>query len=124
MKVAGRIATGTGVALAVLLMVLVWDVALVDQLAGVNRSLSDVHYRVSMLTLEQARTLNRIDEFTRKFEATGDLAYADRLADLRQDFARDLVELRGLSLPELQRVQVNELSGHHLGCILDGAFVA
>ncbi len=45
MRVAGRIAIGTGVAVALLLIILAWDVTLVDQLAGVTQSLSEVNLR-------------------------------------------------------------------------------
>lgn len=109
MNVGGRIAFGTGVALAILLVILVWDVALVDQLANVNRTLSDVNFRASTLALEQARTLNKIDEFTRKFYVTSDPAYGDRLSDLRIEFAGYLVDLQGLDLAPRVRAEVSDL---------------
>ncbi len=109
MRVGGRIAIGTGVALAILLIILVWDVALVDQLAGVNKSLSQVNFRASTLALEQARVLNKLDEFTRKFHVTRDLAYGDRLSDLRLEFAANLADLQALDLAPKVRNQVVEL---------------
>ena len=104
MRVAGRLATGTGVALALLLTILAWDVALVDQLAGVNQSLSKVNFRASTTTLEMTRLLNQMDEFTRKFYVTQDPAYQERLGELRTAFASDLAGLQGLDLaPEVRR---------------------
>lgn len=109
MRVGGRIAIGTGFALAILLIILVWDVALVDQLAGVNQALSEVNFRASTLALEQERTLNKIDEFTRKYFVTSDSAYGDRLSDLRLEFASYLADLHALNLSTWVRTQVNDL---------------
>lgn len=109
MTVATRIATGTGVALAVLLIILAWDVALVDQLAEVNQSLSEVNFRASTNALNQARLLNEIDEFTRKYEVTRDPAYAGRLVELRLEFAARLATLRSLDLAPGVRSQVDLL---------------
>jgi len=106
MSVAGRIATGTGVALALLLVILAWDVALVDQLAEVNQSLTEVNFRASTSALEQARLLNQIDEFTRKYYVTKDPAYGGRLADLRLEYAGSLADLRSLALAPSVRAQV------------------
>lgn len=109
MRVAGRIATGTGVVLALLLVILAWDVALVDQLAKVNQSLSEVNFRASTSALEQARLLNQIDEFTRKFYVTEDPAYSGRLSELRLEYVRRLAELRSLALAPSVRAQVDLL---------------
>ena len=109
MRVAGRIATGTGVTLALLLVILAWDVALVDQLAEVNQSLSEVNYRASTGALELIRLLHQMDEFTRKYHVTGDSAYADRLTVLRLEYAAQLSRLRSLALTPGVRAQVNLL---------------
>jgi len=109
MRVAGRIATGSGVALTILMVILAWDVALVDQLAEVNQSLSAVNYQASASALDQARLLNQIDEFTRKYHVTGDPAYGQRLAQLRLDYAAQLADLRSLDLASSVRARVGEL---------------
>lgn len=109
MRVAGRIATGTGVALTLMLVILAWDVALVDQLAEVNQSLSEVNFRASTSALDQARLLNQIDEFTRKYFVTRDRAYADRLGELRLEYAGRVSELRSLDLETSVRAHVDPL---------------
>lgn len=111
MTVAGRIATGMGVVLSLLLVILAWDVALVDELAEVNQSLSEVNFRASTGALQQARLLNRIDEFTRKYYVTEDVAYAHRLADLRLEYAQQLSEMQALDLSPSIRSQVSTLLG-------------
>ncbi len=109
MRVASRIATGTGVALLLLLIILAWDVALVDQLAEVNQSLSEVNFRASTTALKQSRLLNQVDEFTRKYYVTRDAAYGDRLSELRLQYAGRLSDLRSLALAPSVRAQVNLL---------------
>ncbi len=110
MKVTGRIATGTGIAVFLLLAVLVWDLATIRRLAAVTQELSQVRLRVSILALEQDRLLNRIDEFTRKYSVTGDEAYDQRLKELQEGFAGRLAELSALRLSEEERSEVGELS--------------
>ena len=74
MRVTGKLVTGTGIAVALLLGVLVWDLATIRRLAAVAEDLSEVSFRASNLALEQDRLINRIDEFTRKHSVTGDEA--------------------------------------------------
>lgn len=110
MKVTSRIATGTGIAVVLLMGVLVWDLATIRRLAAVAEELSQVRFRVSVLALEQDRLLNRIDEFTRKYSVTGDEAYDQRLRELQEAFAGRLAELSTLRLTEAERTEVGRLS--------------
>ena len=110
MKVTGRIATGTGIAVFLLMGVLVWDLATIRRLAAVAQELSQVRFRVSILALEQDRLLNRIDEFTRKYSVTGDEAYDHRLRELQEAFAGRLAELSVLRLSDAERTEVGTLS--------------
>jgi len=110
MKVTGRIATGTGIAVFLLMGVLVWDLATIRRLAAVAQELSQVRIRVSILALEQDRLLNRIDEFTRKYSVTGDEAYDQRLSELQEAFAGRLAELSALRLSDAERAEVGRLS--------------
>ena len=93
MRVTGRLVTGTGVAAALLLGVLVWDLATIRRLAAVAQDLSAVSFRASTLSLEQDRLINRIDEFTRKYCVTGDEAYGERLIELQDAFAERRTDL-------------------------------
>ena len=74
MKVAGKIAIGSGVAVVFLLAILAWDLALVERLARSHQEFSLISFRASSLALEQSRVLNQIEEFTRKYGVTGDPA--------------------------------------------------
>ena len=110
MRVTGRIATGTGIAVFLLMGVLVWDLATIRRLSAVAQELAQVRFRVSILALEQDRLLNRIDEFTRKYAVTGDEAYDQRLRELQEAFAARLAELSALRLSEAERTEVGRLS--------------
>lgn len=110
MRVASRVALGSGVAVVLLLAVLAWDLYLVDRLAGEHQELSGIDFRASNITLQQAKLINQIDEFTRKLYVTGDAAYADRLAELRTRFAEHLAELSALDLSPEVRTEVQELA--------------
>jgi len=110
MKVTGRIATGTGIAVVLLLGVLAWDLATIRRLAEVAQELSQVRFRTSILALEQDGLLNRIDEFTRKYSVTGDEAYDQRLRELHESFAGQLAEMSALRLSDEERTEVGRLS--------------
>ena len=80
MTVAGKIATGFGVMMVLLVGVLAYDLALVRRLASANQSLSEINFRATMTALEMSRLLNQLDEFTRKLIVTRDAAYAAHTA--------------------------------------------
>ncbi len=110
MRVTARLATGTGIAVILLLAVLAWDLATIRRLASVSQQLSQVEFRVSMLALEQDRLLNRMDEFVRKYSVTEDPAYEQRLGELQDAFAERLAELTVLRLSDEERREFGKLS--------------
>ena len=109
MRVTGRLVTGTGIAVALLLGVLAWDLTTIRRLAAVAEDLSEVSFRASTLSLEQDRLINRIDEFTRKYFVTRDPGYAGRLGQLQIAFERTLRRLESLQLSAAERVELGEL---------------
>ena len=110
MRVASRVALGSGVAVILLLAVLAWDLSLVDRLAGEHQELSQIDFRASNIALQQAKLMNQVDEFTRKLYITGDSAYADRLAELRTLFAQHLAELSALDVSPEVRAEIQQLA--------------
>ena len=109
MTVAGRIATGFGLLMVLLLGVLAYDLAHVRQLAAASRNLSEINFRATMTALEITRLLNQLDEFTRKFIVTRDPAYAARLDELRDALERNLEALQSLELSESERATSDRL---------------
>ncbi len=97
MKVATKVATGTGLLAAVLIGVLGYFVLLVRQLVVTNRDLTAVHFRMTTVALDLLHQVDQIEVNARKFYVTRDAAYAGRVAKARDDFAAGLAELRTLA---------------------------
>lgn len=97
MRVATKVATGSGLLAAVLLGVLGYFALLVRQLVVANRELTAVHFRVTTVALELLHQVDEIEVNARKFYVTRDGAYADRVSRARDDFAAGLAELRTLA---------------------------
>lgn len=97
MRVATKVATGSGLLAAVLIGVLGYFVLLVRQLVVANQELTAVHFRVTTVALDLLHQVDQIEVNARKFYVTRDAAYADRVARARDDFAAGLAELRALA---------------------------
>jgi signal transduction histidine kinase len=97
MKVATKVATGSGLLAALLIGVLVYFVLLVRQLVAVNHQLTEVHFRTTTVALELLGQLDQLELDTRKFFVTRDTRYADLVTDARTAFATGLAELERLA---------------------------
>lgn len=109
MRVAAKIAVGTGLTAVLLVGVLAYDLALVEKLALDNRELSEITLQTSMLPVELSRWLNEIEEFTRKHGVTGDPAYVAAVAERQRRFEAGLRELASLGLSSSERLAVGKL---------------
>ncbi|MFI5143914.1 MAG: histidine kinase dimerization/phospho-acceptor domain-containing protein, partial [Thermoanaerobaculales bacterium] len=110
MKVATKVATGTGGILALLIGVLFYQVSLVRSLASANRELGAVRIRAAMVSLELRRQLDQIEEYTRKLSVTHDEAYADLVGEARDAFQTNLTELKALKVPDTDTPEVERLA--------------
>ncbi|MGB5892044.1 MAG: HAMP domain-containing sensor histidine kinase, partial [Thermoanaerobaculia bacterium] len=110
MTVAGKLATGFSLLIALLLAVVLYDLALVHRLAASHHSLSEINFRATTTALDAIRHLNQLDEFTRKLVVTRDPAYAERLEELHIGFESHLQELRSLGLSRAEGNAVASLS--------------
>jgi signal transduction histidine kinase len=97
MKVATKVATGSGMLAAVLIGVLGYFVLLVRHLVVANHELTAVHFRVTTVALELLDQVDQIEVNARKFYVTRDAAYAGRVTKARDGFAAGLAELRALA---------------------------
>jgi two-component system sensor histidine kinase GlrK len=109
MKVASKVATGSGITIVLLLAVLIYDLSQVQKLTAINRDLAEIGLTATTITLEQSRLLSRIDEFTRKQFVTSDAAYTEGLNELQLKFWQELERLRSLDLSSMSREQVDDL---------------
>ncbi len=93
MRVSTRLVTGSGLLLALVGGVLVYQLSLMQELARANRDLVSKRFRATQAALDLARRLDELDEYARKFVVTRDQAYADRVSETRAAVTRDLSEL-------------------------------
>jgi len=98
MRVVTRLSLGSGLLLALLVAAIVLQVAATRRLARATTTLAGVTFRAASTSLELARRVDRIDEYTRKLFATGDADYAAKVAEAE---AAASATLRGLTALEL-----------------------
>jgi signal transduction histidine kinase len=109
MRVATKVATGTGAILVLLIGVLLYQVSLLRALASANRTLGAVDIRAAMVSLELRRQLDRMEEYTRKYLVTRDPAYADMVGEARDAFAANLAQLKPLRVSGSGAAEVDRL---------------
>lgn len=93
MKIATKLTAGYGILIAVLIAVLAYQVSLVHTMKSINRDLSQMNFRTSMISLQLLRDVDQIEEYTRKFFITKDSGYARRLTEIRESFQKGLSEV-------------------------------
>ena len=96
MKVATKVATGSGLLAALLIGVLAYLVVVVRQLVTSSRELTDVHFRASTVALDLLNQLDQVELNARKFFVTRDAAYAERVGQACDAFAKGLAEIASL----------------------------
>lgn len=109
MRVASKIATGSGVLLVLLVLALAYQVSQIRRLSDINHQVSQVNFRVAALSIEQTKLFNKLDEFTRKFFVTRDAAYAERLNEIQLAVATHLGEAQSLKLSTSERLELERL---------------
>jgi signal transduction histidine kinase len=97
MKVATKVAAGSGVLAAMLIGVLAYFVLVVGRLVTVNRNLTAVQFRTTTVALDLLNQLSQLEEYARKFFVTRDPGYADLVSAARDSFAAGLSELETLA---------------------------
>ena len=93
MRVSTKVATGSGLLVAVLAGVLGYFALLVRQLVTANHELTAVHFRATTVALDLLHQVDEMEINARKFYVTRDGAYAERVARARDQFAAGLAEL-------------------------------
>ena len=97
MRVATKVATGSGLLTALLIGVLAYFVLVVGRLVTFNRDLTAVQFRTTTVALELLNQLDQLQENARKFFVTRDPGYAELVANTRDAFAAGLGELEALA---------------------------
>ena len=97
MRVATKVAVGSGLLAAMLISVLAYFMLVVDRLVAVNRNLTAVQFRTTTVALDLLGQLGQLEEYARKFFVTRDPGYADLVSNSRDAFATGLAELEKLA---------------------------
>ncbi len=109
MRVATKVATGSGLLTALLIGVLTYFVLVVGRLVAMNRDLTAVQFRTTTVALELLNQLDQLQEYARKFFVTRDTGYADLVSKTRDAFATGLDELETLAARGGAPAAVNRL---------------
>jgi signal transduction histidine kinase len=110
-SVAGRIATSAALLILLLVAALSYHLTVVRRLAASNRALSTSQVQRIVLSLDQLRGLERIDESARKLAATGDPGYGRQLAERVDAFEQGRRRLTIFELDAGERAALQRLSG-------------
>jgi signal transduction histidine kinase len=110
MRVAGRIATGSGLVLVLLAATVGYQLALVRSIARGSHELAGSSFRAANDGLDLINQLDTLEESARKFFVTRDPAYAARAADARDAFAGRLEDVLALALSERERFEADRLA--------------
>lgn len=109
MRVATRIGVGSAVLAVIIVGMLGYELTLLRRMADASRDLSTVTFRGALLTVEQLRSIDELEEHASKLAVTGDAAYGQRVEELRAAFVASLRALERLPLSDAERVEVERL---------------
>lgn len=109
MRVATRIGAGSALLAVVVVGVVGYELVLLRRMADAGRDLSTVTFQSALLTVEQLRTIDELEEHASKLAVTGDPAYGQRVDELRSAFVANLTALERLPLSDAERIEVERL---------------
>jgi two-component system sensor histidine kinase GlrK len=95
MKITTRISLGYILLFIFLAVLVVYQVVTIGRMQAINRTLSGVGSQNALVSLQALRDLDLVEEYARKSLALADPDYLGPLREYRDDFERDLAELRG-----------------------------
>ncbi|MBI3950110.1 MAG: HAMP domain-containing histidine kinase [Acidobacteria bacterium] len=109
MKIATKITAGYGILIALMILLLIYDVSLIQHMEIINRDLSEVNFRAAIVALQLRRDLDQIKEYTEKYFVSGD-PYAADLKELHGAFMNSLQKVSSLSRSEKEQTEIKRLS--------------
>lgn len=110
MKVTHRIALSTGLLLALLVAVLLYNLMQLGRLVEMQEGLTRIDLSATTRSLELARLLDELERTTKKLVVSRDAGYAERLEALRQAIETELGHLAELPLKTDQRQAADRLA--------------
>lgn len=110
MKVASKVAVGSGILLLVLGAAMVYQLTLVRGLVGVHRELSTAKTRAAKIALDAIGVIEEMEESVRKLYVSRDRRYATKIDSLRRTFGDGLGELLLLRVSGEEEARLARLS--------------
>jgi signal transduction histidine kinase len=111
MKIATKISAGYAILIALIIAVLTYQVSLFNQMQSINQNLTGIDFRAAIVALQLLRDQDLVEEFTRKFFATGgDPDYGAQIDEMRGAYSEGLQELRSLRVSPVERQEVDRLA--------------
>lgn len=111
MRISTKIAAGYGILIGLIFAVLFYEVSRIQEMESINRNLSQINFRAATLSLQLLRDLDQVEEFTRKYYATGgDPGYGAQTEEMRKAFSLAVKELGGLRLSAKETDEIRQLT--------------
>src|SRR5260221_5645979 len=111
MKISTKIAAGYGILIGLIFAVLLYEVSRIQQMEEINRNLSQINFRAATISLQLLRDLEQVEEFTRKYYATGgDPGYGAQTEEMRKAFSQSVKELGSLALSPKEADEIRQLA--------------
>ena len=96
MKIPTRVALGSGLLVLLLAAVTAYPARSIARLAAMQQELGETTLPSTAMALDLVAARDRLDLHLLKFAATGDPAYAEKIAEATESFDRDLQKLRSV----------------------------
>jgi len=121
MRIATKIFSGYGVVIALMALVILYQVVLINRLQSIQQELSGLNFQAAGTALEMMRELDGIEEYSKKSYLLLDPEYAARRRDFERDFETSLTRLRPLAQSKAEQTEVERLGRFWLEFAAEGA---
>ncbi len=109
MKITTRIILGYGLFIAILLGLAGYQVLAIRRMQSIHEMLQESSFENAQTSLQAWRSLDLIEEYTRKSFASGDPDYLNQLKEFQRDFEERLIQLRDSTASESEHAEIIRL---------------
>jgi signal transduction histidine kinase len=111
MKVTTKCISGYGILIALMFVVLVYQITSINRMHLNFRSLESLDFQATLVSVDLIRTRDLVAEFTNKSLISGDPEYASMSREYERDFQEVLEKLQPLATSEKERKEIERLAG-------------
>lgn len=110
MKITTRIISGYGLLIALLAVLVIYQVIMINRMQSINRTLSRINFQSALTCLQLLRDRDLVEEYARKSFALGDPDYINQLKGYQTDFETTVKQLKSEVSPSDEQSSVKRLS--------------